>query len=73
MCPVEYAGFRCEASCTSIACTCTDAAYACRRGVKIIEINADPSPISEFVDVFILGKAAEVLPMLVDKSLESQS
>jgi hypothetical protein len=25
------------------------------------------------VDVFILGKAAEVLPMLVDKSLESQS
>ncbi len=43
---------------------------AIRRGVKVIEINADPSPISEAVDVFIMGKAAQVLPKLVDLSIQ---
>ncbi len=39
--------------------------------MKVIEINADPSPISESVDVFLLGRAAEVVPRLVDMSLKA--
>jgi NAD-dependent deacetylase len=38
-----------------------------RRGVRTIEINMDRSPISDAVDVFLQGKAAEVLPALVER------
>lgn len=40
-----------------------------RRGVKVIEINADPSPISNSVSVFLKGKAGEIIPRLVDMVL----
>ncbi len=41
--------------------------------MKVIEINADPSPISEAVDVFLLGRAAEIVPKLVDMSLRTSA
>lgn len=34
------------------------------QGAKTIEINMEPTPISESVDVSLFGKAGEVLPML---------
>ncbi len=32
---------------------------------KIIEINLEPTPISSIVDVSILGKAGEILPLII--------
>lgn len=37
-----------------------------RDGATIIEINPEPTPLSVHADMFIQGKAAEVLPSLVD-------
>ncbi len=34
-------------------------------GAKAIEVNMQPTPISQIVDVSVFGKAGEVLPMLV--------
>jgi len=39
---------------------------AMQHGAKTIEINADPTPISGLVDVSVLGKAGDLLPLLVD-------
>lgn len=36
-----------------------------RAGAAIIEINPEPTFLSEHADIFIQGKAAEVLPALV--------
>ncbi len=38
-----------------------------RSGVRTIEINLEPTPISDIVDVSILGKAGEILPQVVSK------
>jgi len=38
----------------------------------VIEINMHRSPISDAVDVYIQGRAAEVLPALVHKVLEDE-
>ncbi len=43
-----------------------------RRGIRVIEINMHRSPISDAVDVYIQGRAAEVLPALVHKVLEDE-
>ena len=42
---------------------------ALRAGVSVIEVNKDPSPISAHVDVYIEGRAAEIIPSLVDAAL----
>lgn len=34
-------------------------------GAKVIDINPEPTPISEMADVFLQGKAGELLPQLV--------
>jgi len=39
-------------------------------GAYVIEINKDPTSISEVVDVSILGKAGEILPELVSRLME---
>jgi NAD-dependent deacetylase len=38
-----------------------------RNRIKTIEINLEPTPISDFVDLSLLGKAGEILPALVPK------
>lgn len=43
-----------------------------RRGLRVIEVNMHRSPISSHVDVFIQGKAAEVLPVLIDRVLGTE-
>lgn len=40
-----------------------------RRGLKVLEINMHRSPLSNHVDAFIEGRAAEVLPALVERVL----
>jgi NAD-dependent deacetylase len=41
-------------------------AYAARnRGAAVVEINAEPTPLTEKVDFAIHGKAGEILPALV--------
>ena len=41
-------------------------AYAARsKGALVVEINAEPTPLSEKVDFFLQGKSGEVLPALV--------
>jgi NAD-dependent protein deacetylase/lipoamidase len=39
--------------------------WAAQRGARTVEINKDPTPISELVDWSIRGKSGEVLPALV--------
>ena len=40
-------------------------------GATLIEVNLDlPTPLSELVDIAVPGRAAEVLPALVDRALE---
>jgi NAD-dependent deacetylase len=39
--------------------------FAREKGVKTVEINPEPTPISSIVDVSIRAKAGEVLPVLV--------
>lgn len=36
-------------------------------GAKTIEVNLEPTPISESVDVSLFGKAGELLPMVLDQ------
>jgi len=38
-----------------------------RRGVKMIEVNPEPTPITPIVDVSIQGKAGDILPQIVQK------
>jgi NAD-dependent deacetylase len=40
-----------------------------RRGVTIIEVNADPTPLTEegISDYFIQGKTGELLPAIVEE------
>jgi NAD-dependent deacetylase len=40
---------------------------AARAGAKIIEINIDPTPITPLADVFLPGKAGEILPRLDER------
>ena len=35
-------------------------------GSAVIEINLEPTPISDEVDLVLQGKAAEILPLLAD-------
>jgi len=46
--------------------------YALHMGVPTIEINTETSPTSPFVDVFIQGKAQEILPSLVNMVLRGE-
>lgn len=46
--------------------------HCIRRGVRTIEINMHRGPISDHVDVYIEGRAAEVLPALVERVLGEQ-
>lgn len=45
---------------------------ALMRGVRIIEVNMHPSPISEAADVFLQGRAKEVLPALLERVREKR-
>jgi NAD-dependent deacetylase len=38
-----------------------------RNGAKVVEINLEPTPVSEFADWSFYGRAAEILPELVQK------
>jgi NAD-dependent deacetylase len=40
--------------------------YAKERGAKIIEINEEPSALSQFCDYRITGKASEILPQILE-------
>jgi len=41
-------------------------AYAAReRGALVVEVNAEPTPLTETVDFFLPGKSGEILPALV--------
>lgn len=42
---------------------------ALRRGIRTIEINMHRSPLSHSVDVYLEGKARDVLPALIDRAL----
>ena len=42
--------------------------FARERGAKVVEININETPISEYADYFLKGKAGEILPQL-DKEL----
>jgi NAD-dependent deacetylase len=46
--------------------------YAKERGVKIIEINQEPSALSDISDYRIMGKAAEILPEIVKMMEEGE-
>ena len=39
-------------------------------GAHVIEINMDSSPISHAVDVFLQGRAKDLVPQLVNLALE---
>ena len=41
-----------------------------KNGIKTIEINFESTPITDIVDVSILGKAGEILPKIVEKLLK---
>ena len=36
------------------------------KGAKIVEVNIEPTPVTEYADVSLFGRAEEVLPALVD-------
>ena len=38
-------------------------------GAYVVEINTEPTVISDFVDESILGKSGEILPHLMEKIL----
>ncbi len=38
-----------------------------RRGIRVIELNLHSSPISSVVDVFLQGKAQDLVPALVER------
>ncbi|RMF93741.1 MAG: NAD-dependent deacylase [Candidatus Schekmanbacteria bacterium] len=42
------------------------ALMAKQRGAFVVEVNLDPTPISNSVDISLLGKAGEILPEIVD-------
>jgi len=42
------------------------AMMAKEKGAYVVEINKDPTPVSELVDVSLIGKAGEILPELVE-------
>ena len=43
---------------------------AYQRGAHLIEVNVDPTPISDIVDVALKGPSGEVLPLLVTRVSE---
>jgi NAD-dependent SIR2 family protein deacetylase len=38
---------------------------ALERGLPVVEINADPTPLTERATVALQGKAGEILPRLI--------
>jgi NAD-dependent deacetylase len=46
-----------------------------REGAKIIEVNIEPTPITDYADASLFGRAEEVLPALVEalRSLEDRT
>jgi len=38
--------------------------YASDAGAKIIEINPDPTPLTSYANLFLQGKAGEILPLI---------
>ena len=43
---------------------------AAERGARVVEVNLDhPTPITRIASISVVGKAAEVLPQLVDRVL----
>lgn len=50
-----------------------DLAHAARRsGAKTVEINAQPTPLTQVVDWFIRGKSGEILPLLAQAAIEDR-
>jgi len=41
-------------------------------GAKLIEVNLERTPLSSVADLSLLGKAAEIVPMLVDHAFPSE-
>jgi NAD-dependent SIR2 family protein deacetylase len=41
-------------------------------GAKIIEVNLEPTPVSDFVDYALSGPAGEILPKLIDRAAPAQ-
>jgi NAD-dependent SIR2 family protein deacetylase len=39
--------------------------YAKERGAKLLEVNSEPSALSDLCDYKIIGKAGEILPQIV--------
>lgn len=37
-----------------------------QKGARIVEVNIEPTPVTEYADVSLFGRAEEVLPALVD-------
>ena len=48
------------------------ASWAKGNGAKVVEVNLEPTPISELADVSLFGKSGEILPTLIEE-LESRS
>ena len=44
-----------------------------RNGAYVLEVNPEPTPISEWVDETLLGKAGEILPALAEAVIRRQS
>jgi NAD-dependent deacetylase len=45
------------------------ATYAKQAGAVIIEVNLEPTPLTSWADVSILGKAGEMLPQIAEALL----
>ncbi|MCX6356768.1 MAG: NAD-dependent deacylase [Candidatus Aureabacteria bacterium] len=42
-----------------------------KRGARTVEINRDPTPVSDLVDWSVMGKSGEILPELVDRAFKN--
>jgi NAD-dependent deacetylase len=42
-----------------------------QRGAFVVEVNMDPTPLSSSADASLLGKAGEILPVLLEKVKEA--
>jgi len=45
---------------------------AAEAGAKVIEININPTPLTPYADISLMGKSGEILP-LIDKDLKRES
>jgi len=46
--------------------------FAQQHGARIVEINAEPTPLTPFADFALQGKAGEILPALVKSAFLAQ-